>query len=60
MPLNGPEKHSLSLATFDAKLADFKIKIPMLKNFNSLNVSNALSIIIFESVRQKLTKGGEK
>ena len=36
------------------KLADFKIKIPMLKNFNSLNVSNALSIIIFESVRQKL------
>jgi len=36
------------------KLADFKIKIPMLKNFNSLNVSNALSIIIFESVRQRL------
>lgn len=38
------------------KLADFRVKIPMLKNFNSLNVSNALSIIIFESVRQKLTR----
>lgn len=35
------------------KLADFQIKIPMMKKFNSLNVSNALSIIIFEAVRQK-------
>lgn len=39
------------------KISDFQIKIPMLKNFNSLNVSNALSIIIYESVRQKLSKG---
>lgn len=38
------------------KLADFQVKIPMLKSFNSLNVSNALSVIIFESVRQKLLK----
>lgn len=38
------------------KLADFTVKIPMLKDFNSLNVSNALSAIIFETVRQKLTK----
>ena len=37
------------------KLADFKVKIPMLTNFNSLNVSNATAIILFESVRQKLT-----
>ena len=36
------------------KLADFKVKIPMLTNFNSLNVSNATAIILFESVRQKL------
>lgn len=35
------------------KLSDFLIKIPMLKDFNSLNVSNALSAIIFETVRQK-------
>ena len=36
------------------KLSDFIVKIPMLKDFNSLNVSNAFSAIIFESVRQKL------
>lgn len=38
------------------KLADFTVKIPMLKDFNSLNVSNALSAIIFETVRQKLSQ----
>ena len=38
------------------KLSDFQVKIPMLKDFNSLNVSNALSAIIFETVRQKLKK----
>lgn len=36
------------------KLSDFVVKIPMLKDFNSLNVSNALSAVIFETVRQKL------
>ena len=36
------------------KLSDFIVKIPMFKDFNSLNVSNALSAIIFETVRQKL------
>ena len=39
------------------KLSDFKVKIPMLTNFNSLNVSNATAIILFESVRQKIEKG---
>ena len=34
------------------KLADFKVKIPMLTNFNSLNVSNATAIILFEYVSQ--------
>ena len=38
-------------------LADFKVKIPMLTNFNSLNVSNAAAIILFEAVRQKVIKG---
>ncbi len=38
------------------KAADFIVKIPMLKSFNSLNVSNALSAIIFETVRQRLSK----
>ena len=38
------------------KLADFKVKIPMLTNFNSLNVSNATAIILFEAVRQRQQK----
>ena len=38
------------------KLSDFKVKIPMLTNFNSLNVSNASAIILFEAVRQKILK----
>lgn len=36
------------------KLSDFIVKIPMMNDFNSLNVSNALSAIIFETLRQKL------
>ena len=38
------------------KLSDFQVKIPMLTNFNSLNVSNATAIILFESVKQKNVK----
>ena len=41
------------------KLSDFKVKIPMLAQFNSLNVSNAAAIILFESVKQKLKNSGE-
>lgn len=37
-------------------LSDFVVKIPMQNSFNSLNVSNALSAIIFETLRQKLIK----
>lgn len=36
------------------KKSDFVVKIPMLRNFNSLNVSNAASAIIYESVRQTI------
>lgn len=36
------------------KKADFVVKIPMLRKFNSLNVSNATCAIIYESVRQCL------
>lgn len=38
------------------KASDFIIKIPMENNFNSLNVSNAFAVIIFEALRQKLSK----
>ncbi len=36
--------------------SDFVVKIPMLRNFNSLNVSNACAAIIYETVRQKIKK----
>ena len=42
------------------KLADFKVKIPMLTNFNSLNVSNATAIILFEYVTQLCKKRKNK
>ncbi len=38
------------------KKSDFVVKIPMLRKFNSLNVSNAACAIIYESVRQDLKK----
>ncbi len=41
------------------KLSDFVVKIPMLTNFNSLNVSNAAAIILFESVKQCSKKRGK-
>lgn len=42
------------------KQSDFQIKIPMLANFNSLNVSNAAAIILFETLKQNLNKRGKK
>lgn len=38
------------------KNCDILVKIPMLNTFNSLNVSNAASIVIYETVKQKLQK----
>ena len=38
------------------KASDFTVKIPMQNNFNSLNVSNALSAVIFETLRQKISR----
>ena len=42
------------------KLSDFVVKIPMLTNFNSLNVSNATAIILFEIVKQRLNKSAKE
>lgn len=42
------------------KLSDYKVAIPMLTNFNSLNVSNATAIILFEIVKQKLQQNLKK
>ena len=42
------------------KLSDFRVKIPMLTNFNSLNVSNAAAIILFEAVKQRIKSQGDQ
>lgn len=35
---------------------DYLIKIPMMSDFNSLNVSNAASILIYEAIKQRIAK----
>ncbi len=50
----GSEKEGISSTIL--KKADYKIKIPMLKEFDSLNVANAASIVIYESVKQTVQK----
>lgn len=52
----GSEKEGISSTIL--KKADYKIKIPMLKEFDSLNVANAASIVIYESVKQTMQKSG--
>ncbi len=42
------------------KQADFLVKIPMFNQFNSLNVSNAASILIYEATRQIMQKSNLK
>lgn len=46
----GSEKSGISSNI--VKKSDFKIKIPMFNNFDSLNVANAASIIMYEAIRQ--------
>ena len=50
----GSEKAGISSSIL--KQADFRIKIPMLTDFNSLNVANAASIVMYESVKQIMQK----
>ena len=38
------------------KNTDYKIKIPMNNNFDSLNVANAAAIVMYESVKQTIQK----
>ena len=48
----GSEKTGISKTILNQ--ADFRVKIPMLMNFDSLNVANAASIIIYETVKQNI------
>lgn len=48
----GPETRGLKADVLDTLSADQIIKIPMLQNSRSLNLSNAVSVIIYEAWRQ--------
>ena len=52
----GSEKDGISSAIL--KKSDFRVKIPMVSEFDSLNVANAASIVIYESVKQTMQKSG--
>ena len=52
----GSEKEGISSTIL--KNADFKIKIPILNDFDSLNVANAASIVIYEALKQTMQKTG--
>lgn len=52
----GSEKEGISSTIL--KNADFRIKIPMISDFDSLNVANAASIVIYEALKQTMQNSG--
>lgn len=52
MLLFGPETRGLPVSILDNKSSLEKIKIPMLPDSRSLNLSNATAIILYEALRQ--------
>lgn len=52
----GSEKEGISGTIL--KQSDYRIKIPILNNFDSLNVANAAGIVMYEAVKQIIQKSG--
>ena len=50
--LLGPETRGLPESVLDKLPEEAKIRIPMLKDSRSLNLANAASIVLYESLRQ--------
>ena len=48
----GPETRGLPNEVLDLMLGDRKLRIPMLHNSRSLNLSNAVRIVVYEAWRQ--------
>lgn len=54
----GPESRGLPVNVLDTLNQDQKIRIPMLPNSRSMNLSNAASVIVYEAWRQMGFPGG--
>ena len=54
----GAEQYGLTAKWMDA--ADLRVRIPMLGVADSLNVSAATTILVYEAVRQRIAAGIEK
>lgn len=50
--LFGPETRGLPQAILDSLPAEQRIRLPMLENSRSLNLSNACAVVVYESWRQ--------
>ena len=50
--LFGPETRGLPASILDAMPAEQKIRIPMMPNSRSMNLSNAVSVVVYEVWRQ--------
>jgi tRNA (cytidine/uridine-2'-O-)-methyltransferase len=50
--LFGPETRGLPIAILDSLSSDHIIRIPMLANSRSLNLSNAVAVVLYEAWRQ--------
>jgi tRNA (cytidine/uridine-2'-O-)-methyltransferase len=50
--LFGPETRGLPTSVLEAMPTDQKLRIPMLENSRSLNLSNATAVVVYEAWRQ--------
>ncbi|MES9992535.1 MAG: tRNA (uridine(34)/cytosine(34)/5-carboxymethylaminomethyluridine(34)-2'-O)-methyltransferase TrmL [Candidatus Thiodiazotropha sp.] len=57
--LFGPESRGLPMHLLNALQADQRIRVPMLAQSRSLNLSNAVALILYEAWRQLEFEGGE-
>ena len=48
----GPETRGLPMSILDNLIDDEKIRVPMVKNNRSLNLSNSVAIVLYEAWRQ--------
>jgi tRNA (cytidine/uridine-2'-O-)-methyltransferase len=48
----GPETRGLSESYLESRSANSVLRIPMLEHSRSLNLSNAVAVIVYEALRQ--------